>query len=417
MRVLNKLSLKQALSFLVITLVSVLIVPRLANAAPPIQLVGGALLDRTSPANIVQNGSFEDNPVGDCEGYWSSATSNTPIITIPGWNDTGGGTATYAVLTCTGTGGFGADPTWHGDKIVYFGNKYASTMTPEPTSQDPNGVWQFSSPPVITQPATRGLNGLGLEQTVATDIGTTYRLQFWASGEDAVAAVTGDGIFSLGITGYDTQYLAVPVGPARIYTFEFVATSTNTVVHFHSWGHFNATSWPSNPNPFGTSELVLDDVIINAVNTAPFLSLTTAAQTTCSPKDSMIVNSNGTDIDLDTLTYTLKTTNPGYFVIDSSTGLVTLAQANVPAGTYNLEVDVTDGINAVAQNISVTIANGDPCTTAITTQVGPASNSVKLASTGGSIYTVMVLGSMGIMTGLWIMRALNRYSKCHSLID
>ena len=132
------------------------------------------------------------------------------------------------------------------------------------------------------------------------------------------------------------------------------------------------------------------------------MDLTPTPQTYCSLTGSVVVTSNGIDSDGDVLTYTLKTSNPEYFVIDSSTGLVTLAQANVPAGTYALEVDVTDGVSTVPQTIDVTITDGAPC---VITVNDPAPASKELAKTGRPIASMLAIAVSVISLGFVVLKS------------
>ena len=106
----------------------------------------------------------------------------------------------------------------------------------------------------------------------------SYILSFWTSGEDTGSApatpFTGDGIFGLRVTnvlaGDPTIYLTTPSGLSSLgtsvrYEFSFVPLNplSPVDVEFINWGHFSL-----NGNPLAT-ELVLDDVIVNAVVPEP----------------------------------------------------------------------------------------------------------------------------------------------------
>lgn len=404
-----------------ICLMFILTMPALANAATPTQIVGGDPLDRTYPANLVQNGSFEDNPVGDCGGYWASATNNTPMITIPNWTDTGGGTATYATLACGGN----HQPATNYDAVnyIYFGNGVPAIIDQDPATITPtNGQYIFPTLPVLGIDPTRpeyGTKGIALNQDLTLTAGNKYQISFWASGEESNTGKTyaSDGIFEFAISGFDPVYLATPKLGSTVYTFEFIAPESTVNIKFTNWGHFTigTSGWnfPPAPDLKGyTTELILDDVIVNEVpNNPPTLNLSATSQTSCSAKDSIVASSNGIDSDGDALTYTLKTSNPEYFVIDSSTGLVTLAQANIPAGTYTLEVEVTDGMATIPENIDVVIVDGNPCvvTGGVTTPpTVPASTPTpapkELASTGHSFVNVVAVAASTLVLGFGVFR-------------
>ena len=108
-----------------------------------------------------------------------------------------------------------------------------------------------------------------LQQTI-TGLNTSnqYGLSFWVSGENAATRLYSDGIFGLDVTGFSTTYLTVPsgtsaLGASHVYRFEFVPTNSTTTITFTNWGHFydaQTTGWTIN---VFTTELVLDDVILN----------------------------------------------------------------------------------------------------------------------------------------------------------
>jgi hypothetical protein len=103
----------------------------------------------------------------------------------------------------------------------------------------------------------------------------SYKFSFWVSGEDAATTPFAErGIFGLQVTnvlpGDPIQYLAVPNGANNTFglshLFEYTFTPLNPLlpvdIKFINWGHFDLS-------PYGmasfTTELVLDDVIVNAV--------------------------------------------------------------------------------------------------------------------------------------------------------
>ena len=158
---------------------------------------------------------------------------------------------------------------------LYFGNSFVSSISQTPTFLA-NGRVQFTSPPTIT-PSTGYSPPVQLSQTVTgLNPGNLYGLSFWASGEAAsYPTYTQDGVFALDVTGFDREYLASPsgssgLGVGHVYEFKFVPTGSNVTLTFTNWGHYadgstGTTGWtlPS------TTELVLDDVILNDLGPAP----------------------------------------------------------------------------------------------------------------------------------------------------
>jgi hypothetical protein len=74
-----------------------------------------------------------------------------------------------------------------------------------------------------------------------------------------------DGVFAFDVTGFPTTYLAVPhggtggVGPSKVYQFLLQPANATTTFTFTNWGHLiDATG-------VGSTELVMDDVVLNAV--------------------------------------------------------------------------------------------------------------------------------------------------------
>lgn len=230
--------------------------------------------------NLVVNGSFEvgapapNGPVN----YWATGTTNTPFGVPGGWSSSGA-PATYAYWGSTGSGpyytNFGAALP-DGQSGLYFGNLFTSVdQTPV---WNANGTVSFANPPTFTP--TYGVPAV-LSQTVPTDLNPSpaYLLSFWVSGEDAQFGQWPDGVFGLRVTnvlpGDPIQYLTTPGGQSSLGSsirFEYQFTPINPLlpvtIEFINWGHLNAWLDPNSgavtQMPM-TSELVLDDVIVNMV--------------------------------------------------------------------------------------------------------------------------------------------------------
>lgn len=229
----------------------------------------------THVGNLVTNGSFETGaPPSNSSVYWANGTGLTPFATPPGWTSSGSANA-YAYWGGTGAGPYQtalSDSLPDGQNALYFGNNF--TNIDKTPTWHANGTVTFSgSPtfsPVYGSPVT-------LSQTISLAPAPSYILSFWASGENAGFASWADGIFGLRITnvlaGDPIQYLACPGGQSGLgasHRFEFQFSLLNPLapvtIEFINWGHLKQWPDPSgNPTGAFTSELVLDDVIINAV--------------------------------------------------------------------------------------------------------------------------------------------------------
>ncbi len=232
----------------------------------------------THLGNLVTNGSFEfgtnaptDGPGPIDRRFWATGTSLTPFSLPTGWSSSGNA-STYASW---GNDGAGPNYTTQQSAILpdgrlgmYFGNGSGVSSNMPPTFH-PNGRVTFPGTPTFVPPL--GAPAV-LSQSVPTDtnVAPSYILSFWASGEFSGGGTFADGIFGLRVTntipGDPYQYFAVPGGltGSRRYEFSFtpLVPTLPVTVEFTNWGHFDLT-------PFGgpgfTTELVLDDVMVNTV--------------------------------------------------------------------------------------------------------------------------------------------------------
>jgi hypothetical protein len=168
---------------------------------------------------------------------------------------------------------------------MYFGNG-APVLVSQPPTFNPNGTVSFPSPPSFT--TFFATAPVILEQSINTpaNLAPAYELSFWVSGEGAVTGqqLAERGIFGLQVTnvlpGDPIQFLTVPNGVNNAFgvshLYEFTFTPLNPLlpvgVRFLDWGHFDLS--PYALSSF-TTELVLDDVIVNAVpepGTLPLLA-------------------------------------------------------------------------------------------------------------------------------------------------
>lgn len=248
-------------------------------------------LGTTHVGNLVVNGSFETGapPSGTANLlYWAAGTALTPFAVPPGWTSSGGASA-YALWGNDATSPQsiqGSDALPDGNAALYFGNG-APVLSSQPPTFNANGTVSFPAPPSFT--TFYSPSPVILSQTINTPANPapSYDLSFWVSGEGAVNGqqFTERGIFGLQVTnvlpGDPIQFLTVPNGVGNSFgvshLYEFTFTPLNPLlpvdIHFINWGHFDLS-------PYGmsnfTTELILDDVIINAVPEPGTLTLLAA---------------------------------------------------------------------------------------------------------------------------------------------
>ncbi len=213
--------------------------------------------DRTS--SLLTNGSFElGHPSPGVDIGWTPGTTHvggypaTEVASIAGWTSTydDGAYGTWGAVSVAGAG-----PA-HGLNQVYFGNWFADIS--EAPIVSASGEITFAAPPIFTNDS--GLGPMSLSQSVTgLEIGQTYQLDFFVTGEDNLSGFTNLGLFGLGI-GSELKYLAVPTagnpfGASQRYQVTFSADATTLDIAFTNWGHL----------PSQGSELVLDDVILNVI--------------------------------------------------------------------------------------------------------------------------------------------------------
>ncbi len=306
-------------------LLSVLILffcaPLFVAAATPTIITDADPLDRSR--NFVFNGSFEEPHLEmgatlfgvfsgiDGDGYyWLSAITNRgPEKAVPdGWFTSGGGDDTYARwgnnLNASGPfpegGQAWSSPLIDGERSVYLGNFTPLLISETPTFMS-NGEVVFNDTPMIilstplnpppnpALPCCYGPDPFTISQTVTGLIpGGLYRMSVWVSGEwsleayaTSIGTMAGDGIMAVDVEGYDRLYLTVPSGfapeppeaphvfgtdEAHTYTLEFEATDTDMDISFINWGHFGGSGGTIGWTRGSATELIMDDVIINAVS-------------------------------------------------------------------------------------------------------------------------------------------------------
>jgi hypothetical protein len=238
----------------------------------------------THVGNLVTNGSFEDAaPAPGTTVFWATGTTLTPFAVPPGWSSSGA-PSSYAMWGSDGGSPIRlrvSDVLPDGQNGMYFGNGGGATTSLAPTF-NANGIVTFAGTPTLTAPTGAPVI---LSQSVLTNAtpAPSYLFSFWASGEFAgnSQGAASDGIFGLRVTNVlasdPMQYFAVPGGaspsPAsRRYDYSLVPLNPllPITVEFWNWGHFDLS--PYGGSTF-TSELVIDDVIVNAVPEPASLAL------------------------------------------------------------------------------------------------------------------------------------------------
>jgi len=232
----------------------------------------------THVGNLVTNGSFETGAPAPGAGnyvYWATGTSSLPYAVPPGWSASGSPNnyAKWGADSPSPLQVLGSDVLPDGQAGLYFGNYAGALSSLAPTFQT-DGRVTFSGTPTMTAPKGAPVQ---LWQTVPTNAtpAPNYCFSFWASGEWAgqTPGWAPDGIFGLRVTnvlpGDPMQYFAVPGGAGLLgmsHRFEFDLVPLNPLqpitIEFWNWGHFDLSM---HGGMSFTSELVLDDVIINAI--------------------------------------------------------------------------------------------------------------------------------------------------------
>jgi hypothetical protein len=264
-------------------------------------VTGGSALNRTTPANLVDNGEFDRGldvavfDVDDDNHYWGPTADATHVgqfgyggvagemRPVDGWTASGGGIKTYALRSNINQAFFmkdredGMTPAY-----IYFGNEkvgsevkgndfFSTEIDSEISLEKPymfalEDNEDFFGPDDLSAP-------IAISQEVTLVPGTTYRLSFFQGSEQGAPKTAGvsteDGVAGLDITGYDRTHFRVYHNGNR-YILEFTAVAAATTITFMNWGHlkYSSSNW--------SAELSLDDVIINKCGSVQVVSLTVA---------------------------------------------------------------------------------------------------------------------------------------------
>lgn len=212
-------------------------------------VTGAAALNASASTNLIQNGDFSQY-TGNY--YWAPLIANPGNITA--WQESGGGPRSYGTVS---------------NAEVYFGNQNGWSMydgtNSYPIKYDSSlfdargfttGDFYFRDPGTdsagrwVAGDYGNNANPPAIAQTIQTEVGSTYRLQFTQRSEYPASL---DGIAAVSING-QRVYFKVVSATDQVYTLQFIANSSNTTIQFMSWGHI-----------WGRDELVLDNVIVNKV--------------------------------------------------------------------------------------------------------------------------------------------------------
>jgi hypothetical protein len=237
-------------------------------------------LGTTHAGNLVANGSFETGapPNGTANQlYWATGTALTPFAVPPSWTSSGSPTS-YALWGNDATlpqSIQGGDGLPDGNAALYFGNG-APVFVDQPPTFNANGTVSFPAAPNFTNFYSAAPVILTQSINTPASPSPSYNFSFWISGEGAVNGqqFTERGIFGLQVTnvlsGDPIQWLTVPNGIGNAFgvshLYEYTFTPLNPLlpvdINFINWGHFDLSAYAMSNF---TTELVLDDVIINPV--------------------------------------------------------------------------------------------------------------------------------------------------------
>lgn len=232
-------------------------------------LSNGNWLNRGS-LNLIGNGDFSLPGAVNvspllANGLGVNGIGAVQIPTLPNWTIHGNSVNAYPryALNFWANPGqqavtdFGASPI-----NLYLGNSLFSLTTQTPVFNNGYATNSISINPYITaQGIAMGFGQasgepISIEQNISTTFDSIYRLQFYVTGESF--GWTNPWIMGLDISGYQRLILYVP-GATNVmrYEFEFKAKGNSTTIKFVNWGHSISSA--------NTTEFVLDDVIVNQV--------------------------------------------------------------------------------------------------------------------------------------------------------
>jgi Domain of unknown function DUF11 len=337
-------------------------------------VTGGGFLDRTAPNNIVTNGSLENPANATAVAGAGGWTTN-----LVGWTASGGGVSSYKQFIHPADNFFTVN--MEGIQAFYFGNLVITAAVPPlPVAPSAGGYWNLPTTQSLTPSVGYGTPAtpVALQQTLATVAGTRYRLSFANGYEHRNAGgsqFTTPSLFGVQIGAYPYVYLAGGPGQPATHILEFVATSTSTIIKFSNWGHINFN------NPSAT-ELVMDDVIVNACPPLPSVSGNVFNDT--NGLVDTFVNGTGTNAASPALTA---------YLVNSANQVINYATIS-PGGTYTF-ANVTP-----ATSYTVVLSNAAGTTASLGIAPPAASLPAGWVNTGENNAAPAVAGNDGVVNGV-----------------
>ena len=228
------------------------------------EIRGTSSLASSGQSNLIVNGDFTTLQGGagvSQPSYWGP---NRPSpINLAGWVESGGGTETYANIY-EGGAYFGNFAGW---QVTYNGVQLDNSqdyLNLFSNGDFITGSFSFAHVNKTASEVGNNANPVALTQTIATQAGTSYRLQFDQRGEfDGLPSTFLPGMAAVEIGGQRIHFKVPFKNTWSTHTLEFTATSASTTIKFMSWGHLLFLNNPSDTTDNrGTDELVLDKVIV-----------------------------------------------------------------------------------------------------------------------------------------------------------
>lgn len=351
---------------------------------------GDALIgNRAYPFNGLRNGSFEDAcppnapcvPINGTKAYFSPGSTLTPKVDLPYWTELGGGVQTYSEVTSNAINfALGPPTTYHGNNYLYLGNQAAFRINspgPLPATIDAvTGLVTFEPGTTFGVVNAAFAPFPDLEQTINNCIpGDEYRFEVWVAGEhsgNGLGSDHADGFFELQI-GDQVRYLLIPgfnnnngLGSSERYQITFVPTTSTVTVRVRNYGHVRSSSnpasqffingqvWPNVSPTLQSTELIIDDFVVNRVLGGNFCVATAAIASTdldgiICPGESVTLTASGAGFTDPITGFTW------------STGAVTQAITVNPVNTTTYIVSVTDGFCTATANYTLTVQPSPAC--------------------------------------------------------
>jgi uncharacterized repeat protein (TIGR01451 family) len=378
---------------------------------------------RTTPANLVLNGDFENFAnLALLQGPFSATLADPSAIPGPGSTNPQESWArnTTTVPNWTVGGGNANTYTWHGRNSVLLGTPKsaaagvgaaggyiylgvsaqdllvggAAYTAPYPASPEgritPAGPVSIKIPNTALQSNQSGGPAF-IQQTVNLIVGRQYRMTYYVAAENLLNGSpysSVNGIMGLDISGYAREYLTVhghssPLTNSGVnglyYTLEFTAKQAATTIGFVNFGH--ATTVVGSGNSVA-AESTIDDVIINAC-TLQYRVSGNIFNDINGLSDSLV---NGTGTNAASLAMTV-------YLVNSANQVVNYATVS-PDGTYYF-ANV-----APATDYTVVLSNNAGTAASVGIAPPPASLPAGWVNTGENNAAPAVVGNDGLVNGV-----------------